>query len=53
MKTVGVSVPSALHPGQDEGQMDPPGPTHHPVLPGGLFPVRGLHPRVRLQAPLE
>lgn len=33
--------------------MDSTGPTHHPVLPGGLFPLRGLHPRVRLQTPLE
>lgn len=46
-------VLSALRPGQDEGQMDSTGPTHHPVLPGGLFPLRGLHPRVRLQTPLE
>ena len=46
-------MPAALRPGPDEGQMDSTGPTHHPVLPGGLFPVRGLHPRVRLQTPLE
>lgn len=33
--------------------MDSTGPTHHPVLLGVFFPVRGLHPRVRLQTPLE
>lgn len=33
--------------------MDSTGPTDHPVLPGGLCPVCGIHPRVRLQAPLE
>lgn len=33
--------------------MDAPGPTDHPVLPGGVRPVRRLHPGVRQQASLE
>lgn len=48
-----VCVCAALHPGPDAGKMDAPGPTDHPVLPGGIRLLRWLHPGVRLQAPLE
>ena len=44
---------SALCAGQTGGEVGQAAAANHPVLPGGLRSVRGLHPRLRLQAPLE
>jgi len=44
---------AALRAGPDAGQVDAPRAAHHPVLPGRVLLLRGLHARVRLQAPLE
>lgn len=44
---------SALCAGQTGGEVGQAAAANHPVLPGGLRSVCGLHPGLRLQAPLE
>jgi len=48
-----LPLPTALRAGQTGGEVGQTPPAHHPVLPGGLCGVCGLHPSLWLQAPLE
>ena len=48
-----VCVCAALSPCPDEGEVDATGPTDHPVLPGGVRSVRGIHACLGPQASLE